>query len=139
MYRKENVRLIFSIIFMMFVLFGSTYLWKDLSIKNEKQVILMEDIDVCTDEEGSNLSGYNFVIDSNYDVDKKYNVQIVSDRIDNNDIHYTIDDGEVMSLNSDNMILRKNISANDEHSYIFKIWLTNDYQDNDLNVLINFE
>ena len=145
---KENIRLIFSIIFTITILVGSTFLWKNLNknydlvngiINDEKQVILMENIDICSDKESSKLLGYNFIIDSNFDIEKTYNVQILSDHIKNEDIHYSIDNGEIMTLNSDNMILRKNILANDEHSYIFKVWLTNDYQDNDLNILINFE
>lgn len=147
-YTKENIRLIFSIIFTLTILIGSTYLWKNLNknydmvdsiVNNHKQVILMENIDICSDEDSKDLLGYNFIIDSNYDISKNYNVQILSDHIKNEDIHYSIDNGEIMSLNSDNMILRKNISANDKHSYIFKVWLTNNYENNDLNVLINFE
>ena len=147
-HKRENIRLIFSIIFTITILIGSTFLWKNLnknydlvdSIVNEdKQVILMENIDICSDKESSKLLGYNFIIDSNYDTNKNYNVQIISDHINNEDIHYSIDNGEIMSLNSDNMILRKNIDAFDQHSYIFKVWLTNEYEDNDINVLINFE
>ena len=147
-HNRENIRLIFSIIFTITILIGSTFLWKNLnknydlvdSIVNEdKQVILMENIDICSDKESSKLLGYNFIIDSNYDTNKSYNVQIISDHINNEDIHYSIDNGEIMSLNSDNMILRKNIDAYDKHSYIFKVWLTNEYENNDINVLINFE
>lgn len=145
---KENIRLIFSIIFTITILVGSTFLWKNLNknydlvngiISDEKQVILMENIDICSDKESSKLLGYNFIIDSNYDTNKNYNVQIISDHINNEDIHYSIDNGQIMSLNSDNMILRKNIDAYDKHSYIFKVWLTNEYENNDINVLINFE
>lgn len=127
---------------------GSTFLWKKMNsnyklvdniINNESQVIMMKDIDICTDEESKNLLGYNFIIDSNYDINKNYNVQIISKHINNEDIHYSIDNGEIMSLNNDNMIMRKNIDAFDKHSYVFKVWLTNDYKNNDINVLINFE
>lgn len=145
---KENIRLIFSIIFTSILLIGSTFLWKNLQanyklvndfINDESQVILMENIDVCTDEESKSLLGYNFIVDSNYDINKNYNVKIISDHINNEDIHYSIDNGEIMSLNNDNMIIRKNIEAFDKHSYVFKVWLTNDYEKNDINVLINFE
>ena len=149
-FKGENIRLIFSIIFTSTILVGSTFLWKNLNNnydlvnsvlndKTEQQVILMENIDICSDKESENLWGYNFVIDSNYETEKTYNVQILGNHIKNEDIHYSIDNGEIMTLNSDNMILRKNILANDEHSYIFKVWLTNEYENNDLNVLINFE
>ena len=108
-------------------------------INEDKQVILMENIDICSDKESGELLGYNFIIDSNYDTNKNYNVQIISNHINNEDIHYSIDNGKVMSLNSDNTILRKKIDAYDKHSYIFKVWLINEYEDNNINVLINFE
>lgn len=143
-----NIRLIFSIIFTLTILISSIFLWKNLNknynlidsfAKEEKQVITMKDIDVCSDKDSNKLLGYNFIIDSDYDTNKNYNVQIISGHINNDDIHYTIDNGEIMSLSEDNVILRKNINANDKHSYIFKVWLTNDYEDNDIDLLINFE
>ena len=147
-FNKENIRLIFSIVFVITILIGSTFLWKNLNkkydfvnnmINEDKQVILMENIDICSDKESGELLGYNFIIDSNYDTNKNYNVQIISNHINNEDIHYSIDNGKVMSLNSDNTILRKKIDAYDKHSYIFKVWLINEYEDNNINVLINFE
>lgn len=148
-YFKENVRIITSMVFTILFLVGSTYLWKGLhqnydlaySILNDNnnQIILMENIDVCSDLESDKLFGYQFTITSNYDVEKNYNVKIISDHINNEDIHYTIDDSEIMSLNSDKIILNKNILAKDEHNYILKVWLTNDYVENNLNVLIDFE
>lgn len=146
-YCKENIRLIFSIIFTLIILIGATYLWQNLKnnyaladnfAKTDKQVIELKDVIVCNDQEGKKMLGYNFIISSNYDINKDYNVQIVSDKIKNEDIHYTIDNSKVMSLNSDKIILKKNIDAKGEHKYLFKVWLTNDYQENDINVLINF-
>lgn len=111
----------------------------DSVLKNDKQMLLVENVSVCTDKESEKLLGYNFTINSNYDTEKKYSVQILSNHIKSEDIHYTIDNSEIMRLNSDNMILRKNINANDSHNYLFKVWLANDYQENDLNILIKFE
>ena len=140
--------IIISIIFTLTILIGGTYLWKNLNdnyalansiVNNDMQVIEMKDIDVCSDKESNKLYGYNFVITSNYDTLKNYNVKIMSDNIKLEDIHYTIDNSEIMTLNSDGIILNKNILAKDEHNYIFKVWSVKDYNNNDINVLIRFE
>ena len=147
-YYSENVRYIVTIIFTLIFLVASTYLWKDLHknyalaydvLNNDTEVILMENIDICSDFESNNLLGYQFTINSNYDTNKNYNVKIISNHIKNEDIHYTIDDGEIMILNEDKIILNNNISSYGVHNYLFKVWLTNEYQDNSINVVIDFE
>ena len=148
-YYRENVRCIVTIIFTLIFLVGSSYLWRNLhdnyefaySILNDSnnQIILMENIDICSDLESSELLGYQFTITSNYDVDKNYSVKIISDLIDNEDIHYTIDDSEIMVLNDDCTILNRMIDAKGKHNYDLKIWLTDNYEHNNLNVLIDFE
>lgn len=108
-------------------------------LNSDTQVILMEDIDICSDVESENLLGYQFTVTSNYTNDKNYSVKIVGDNIDKQDIHYTIDDSDILTLNSDNTIINRDIVASGEHNYKLKIWLTNNYEENDLNLVIDFK
>lgn len=107
-------------------------------LDNDKQVLLVENVPFSTDLNSNNLYGYNFKISSNYNENKKYNVKLVSDNINLEDIHYTIDGSEILTLNSDGLIIEKNILANEEHNYLLKIWLVNNYSNNDINLIIDF-
>lgn len=147
-YYKDNLRIILSIVFTLIFFVGATYLWSNLNknyafandiLNNNKQVILMENINVCSDIDSDYLLGYNVIITSNYNNMRNYNVKIVNDNINNQDIHYSINDSEIMVLNDDNTIIKRNIDAKGEHSYKLKIWLTNEYVNNDLNLVIEFE
>ena len=148
-YHMDNLRIILSIIFTLIFFIGATYLWSNLNKNyafansilnnNNKQVILMENIDICSDIDSNNLLGYNVTITSNYEDNRNYNVKLVNDSIDNQDIHYSINDGDIMVLNNDNTIINRNIDSQGEHTYKLKVWLTNEYIDNELNLVINFE
>lgn len=145
-YCSENVRIIFSIIFTLAFLVGSTFLWKRLNsnyemadnfLNKNTEVLLLEDVLVCNSDNYYG-SSYAFTISSRYRENKNYQIKLMNDKINNQDIHYIIDNSSAKVLSDDGVVMTGDISPSEQQSYQIVIWLSNDYNDNDLNLVVEF-
>ena len=143
---KENVSIIFSIIFTTLFLVGASFLWLRLNknyefansfLNKSKETLVLEDIVVCNSKNYYGNS-YSFTISSKYQENKNYQIKLINDKINNQDVHYIIDNGEVSVLNDSGIIMLGDISPKEECVHQIVVWLSNEYIDNDLNLVVEF-
>ncbi len=138
--RKHVISIITTLIF----LIGSTYCWfnyKGLEVSYQdynksgikvSDSIAFNNLIQVSDNEISKVKPYNFSISNTNDTKEDIKITIVSDlleeSISNNYIKYSINNGNINSLNMDGVIYIDSLNNKETKDINLKLWISENYK-----------